>query len=146
MAQVVKISKISGFSLLEVLICVFLFQLFWFFAMPSIRDLGQGLQCEWTLHQLELLLEEARLKALLQHQRIKWQVPEKIIAPMSLRRSIDLSWHGLNGSEYLLFEPDLWLNHANGYFKLQCSPQLKYRLWLNRLGHSRRERDMDGIS
>lgn len=141
----VKSYKLSGFSLLEVLICFFLLQLFWVFAIPPLQGYWQDYQCLRSLHSVKVLLQGKRFKALLQHKNIKLYLPLSLNHELRLSAAFRLSWHGFNRTGAIVFEPDLWLNHANGYFTLQCSSQRLYRLWLNRLGHIRIEPLPHGI-
>ena len=51
---------------------------------------------------------------------------------------MDVSWHGFQSDDYLLFATDISHNTVNGYFLITTPLQPKVKLVVNRLGRIRR--------
>ena len=120
----------SGFALLEVLMIVVLLQVLFSFAWPSFQRILSHYHCQHLSLDLQKQLQMARVRALLTGQ-------SQVFHPPNL--GVELSWHGFNRGEFLVFEANTLSNRVNGYFQIQCSTYFGYRLWINRLGHMRLE-------
>jgi hypothetical protein len=149
MAKLVSPKKLVGFTIFESLICLFVFQLIYLIVWPNFQSFIQYQQCKTAVLRLQHLIMDAQAKAIVLNQPvfIEKLVNQKwfIIMPDE-RQSIEfqgtdfqMSWKGFSGTLKLTFYPELLANHVNGYFEIFCARKYSFRLWLNRLGHTRLE-------
>ncbi len=149
LAELALYKKIEGFSLLETLVCLFLFQLIYVVAWPNFQTFIQYQQCKTAVKRLQHIIIDAQLSAVLLNQKVsietslnhKWfLIMPTYRLPIQFPASeFQMSWKGFSGTLKLNFYPELLANHVNGYFDIFCARKFSYRLWLNRLGHTRLE-------
>lgn len=145
----VSFKKLAGFSILESLICLFIFQLIYLIAWPTFQYFIQYQQCKTSLLRLQHLIMHAQAKAIILNQPIfieklvnqKWFIimPNEQQSIEFQGTDFQMSWKGFSGKLKLTFYPELLANHVNGYFDIFCARKYSFRLWLNRLGHTRLE-------
>ncbi len=131
----------KGFSLLEILLSLVLFQWCLFSLWPGVKDLLSSHQCKNDLFELQSLVNWTRTNAMLRHENLSLEL-EPILQVKSdnqvLKRweqsAFKATWHSQHP---LLFRFNPLENHVNGHLILHCAGAIEMHLWLNRLGYSR---------
>lgn len=137
----------TGFSLIEVLCLLSLMLLGYFFVLPSCRQWISIQQCKYLNLQLESDLSWLSLQALILHQnlildtdsqpmRVMVQTTKQTLKTLSMSSAASYQWHS---KQALIFHANPLKNHVNGFFEINCSNFKKFKLWVNRLGHTRVE-------
>jgi Tfp pilus assembly protein FimT len=141
-----KYSRCLGFSLFEVLLGLFVFQILIFSIWPSFQAIMRDKEASLFVHDLQNSIDWVRWEAVKRQEVLylepignwknAWAVysKERILRQYKpfIRSNIEVVWHGFISSQRLTFYPKVYQNHCNGLFQIG-----HYRLWLNRLGHMR---------
>jgi len=149
LVKLVNYQLTQGFTFLEILICIIGLQLVYVFIVPNVETYIQAKHCKLTVHEFEHFITDAKLRAILLNRSLNLMRDAKRqwILIDSKRKTINayfptkdmiINWNGFS-KKILSFESELLANHLNGYFDIICAGKFKYRLWLNRLGHTRIE-------
>jgi Tfp pilus assembly protein FimT len=141
-----KYSRSLGFSLFEVILGLFIFQILIFAVWPSFQAILEEKKAQLLVHDLQNSIEWVRWEAVRRQEvlylepvggwRHAWVIysKDKVLRQYQAfwGTNISVSWHGFIPSNRLVFYPKIYQNHNNGLFQIG-----HYRLWLNRLGHMR---------
>lgn len=122
----------TGFSLIEILCVLALMLVGFFFAIPGCQQWLALQDCKGTMTELENYLSANRLQAQVHQQDILIDTDKIIIS----HARMFFHWHS---KQALLFHANPLKNHVNGFFEIQCPNNKPFKLWVNRLGHTRVE-------
>ncbi|NBX84688.1 MAG: hypothetical protein EBQ95_03665 [Gammaproteobacteria bacterium] len=138
--------KITGYSLLECLLTLFLLQALMWMAWPSIKQIELRWKAQQVLSQIHQVVEWTRWNALLKHQIYAIEIKanhlevfdihhKRVKATSSWDKDIHVRWHGFQTRLPLVFESELSELHLNGIWEVLIKNQVYHRYIMNRLGH-----------
>lgn len=142
-------SKVQGLISLQFLLGLIAIQMLLLASLPGFKSMLESTQAKFDLNQLEFQINYLRWLAIVRHQVLYlrplslegdwhhgWTVSDKHHVLWQKKPyqfiKVRVKWYGFEQNPPLVFYPDLFKNHLNGYFDVQG-----YRLWINRLGHTR---------
>ncbi|MFY7698289.1 MAG: GspH/FimT family protein [Legionella sp.] len=151
----------SGFTLLELLVVLVISLLVLFFSLATMRQFTEKNQVTSLIDQLKSAIYYARIQAVIIDKPLilrpllsnNWSKGAmlfidnashlcrencQILQLWQWNVSEDISWHGFQSQNYLLFTPDVSSQAVNGYFEIIQKNQ-HYKLILNRFGRIRND-------
>lgn len=151
--------EFSGFTLLELLVCLSLVAIVFFFALPFGASLHHKNQLETLIDSVSNGITIAKTQALargetlvlsplndstdwsqgmwlfVDNQQHTYRPGAKLLYEWHWQaEGVSMIWHGFQSDNYLLFTPDIARNTVNGYFLIKHGHQPPIKLVVNRLG------------
>lgn len=156
-----RFKMLSGFTLLEILLCLLLLSMVTFFSLPYTPLLYKKNQSQTISADIKNAIHTAKMQALLQGQALaltslnrtnNWSDGMRLVIDNPSHHyqedsdtlyewhwtstGTQVEWHGFQSNEYVLFATDLRSSRTNGYFLIKNADQ-QIKLVLNRLGRVR---------
>ncbi len=156
-----RFKMFSGFTLLEILLCLLLLSIVIFFSLSYTPLLYKKNQSQTISADIKNAVHTAKMQALLQGQALaltslsrtsNWSDGMRLVVDNPTHHyeedsetlyewhwtstGTQVEWHGFQSNEYVLFATDLRSSRTNGYFLIKNVDQ-QIKLILNRLGRVR---------
>ena len=152
--------NVTGMTLIELLICLAIFSIVWFFSLPSSSELTDRNQIECVKNDIESALQYAKMQSMLRNETLlimslpneqNWSHGIAVFSGADLSnlkplhmwpwhfKNIQVLWKGFQSRNYLRFATGINHYATNGHFLIQ-GQYSAVKLVINRFARLRVDR------